>query len=375
MIKILHVLSDSNVGGAGKWLVEFLKYYNKERFKISVAIPEGSELKKYIEKFNNVDLYQIKGIRDKSFSFSGIVNSLRLMKKINPDIVHTSSVLSSRLAAIFLNIKSIYTKHCVYEPKKIFTKKIFRKINNSLNTKTCEKIIAVAEDAKSNLIKLGIDEKKICVILNGVSELKKLSPLEIKAIKEKYKIKPNKKIVGIIARLSQSKGHMLFLETIKTIKNLGIKNIIFIIAGSGKMEKPLKEKIKKLCLEDLVIMTGFLDNVTEIMNIIDVQVNCSIEGEATSLSLLEGLSIGKPCVVTDAGGNSKIIKNEVNGFVVPIKKPKKMAECLIKILNDDETYLKFSKSCIEIFKKKFTAKTMTEKIEKIYEEIFNISAN
>ena len=102
------------------------------------------------------------------------------------------------------------------------------------------------------------------------------------------------------------------------------------------------------------------------MNIIDVQVNCSFGTEATSLSLLEGMSLGKPAVVSDFGGNPGVIKDGQNGFVVPTHNPKAVAEKLKLLFCDEELYKKMCLESKKIFESTFTAKRYAENIDNIY---------
>ena len=43
-IRVLHVLTDKNIGGAGRWLLYYLKYHNREEFDVRVVLPLGSQL-------------------------------------------------------------------------------------------------------------------------------------------------------------------------------------------------------------------------------------------------------------------------------------------------------------------------------------------
>ena len=53
MIKVLNIISDSNIGGAGKCVLNFLKYYDRKKFAVKVVVPRGSLLKPEIEKLRN----------------------------------------------------------------------------------------------------------------------------------------------------------------------------------------------------------------------------------------------------------------------------------------------------------------------------------
>ena len=81
------------------------------------------------------------------------------------------------------------------------------------------------------------------------------------------------------------------------------------------------------------------------------------------------MSIGIPAVVSDFGGNPGVIKNGVNGFIVPKKNSRELYLKLKELLCDDELYSRLSNGSKEIFKKTFTAKAMTEQTEQIYTEV------
>ena len=179
---------------------------------------------------------------------------------------------------------------------------------------------------------------------------------------------PDEKVISIVARLTEVKGHKYLVEAAKIIKEKGIK-AKFIIAGTGDEEENIKNKIKELDVSDMVIMAGFLNNVTPLMNITDIQANCSFGTEATSLSLLEGMSLGVPAVVSEFGGNPGVIKNGENGFLVPTHNSKELAEKIALLIEDSTLYDKMKEKSLEIYKEKFTAKVYARNIEGVYSQI------
>ena len=130
-----------------------------------------------------------------------------------------------------------------------------------------------------------------------------------------------------------------------------------------------EEQINELGLEDTVIMMGFVSNVTAIMNLMDVQVNCSFGTEATSLSLLEGMSLGKPAVVSNFGGNPGVITDGVNGFMTPTHSVKELADKIELLFTDEILYERISANCKKIYNTKFTAQVNTRAIEEIYKQV------
>jgi len=142
-----------------------------------------------------------------------------------------------------------------------------------------------------------------------------------------------------------------------------------VIAGTGSYEEHLKEKVKELGREDDIIFTGFIKDVDALMNITYIQCNASYGTEATSLALLEGMSLGIPAVVSDFGGNPGVISDGDNGFLVRKKNSEALADGIRKLLADEKLYEQMSERAVEIFSHKFTAVAMTRQTEAYYDKI------
>ena len=365
--KIIEVSSDTNIGGAGKCLLALLENFDYSSFEVKVVLPKNSLLKPHIDKLN-IPVIEVDGIADKSLDAGAIGELKRIFKAEKPDLVHTHASMSARIAARQAGAKVIYTRHSVFKPSKKISQGPGKLINGMINNYLADGIIAVAEAAKDNLTDTGVSAKKIRVILNGVDALKETSESQKSQLRERFGVKSGEKVVSIVARLEDIKGHEYFIEAADELIKKGIK-ARFFIAGTGSYENVLKEKVKAMNLTDNVIFTGFITDVDKLMAITDVQANASYGTEATSLALLEGMSIGIPAVVSDFGGNPGVIKTGRNGIVVPKQNSHALAEGLEKLLTDDELYKKMSAGAREIFNSAFTSKAMTENTENYYKEI------
>ncbi len=364
MLKVLQVSSDTNIGGAGKCILTYLKHYDKARIDVAVALPKNSLLKAEIEALG-VKIFEMDITGDKSFDPKAIKKLLEVYKEFKPDIVHTHASMTARISARLYGAKIVYTRHSVFPPNPKLTHGLGKAVCGLVNNSTADKIIAVAEAAKQNICDIGVSEKKIDVILNGVEPLREYSADEIAEVKEKFGVPEGYKCAAIVARLNEVKGHKYFVEAAKLLKEQGVPAKL-LIAGTGDMEASIKQQIEEYGLQEDVLMLGFLTDVEPLMNIIDVQVNCSFGTEATSLSLLEGMSLGKPAVVSDFGGNPGVIKNGSNGFVVPTHDPAAVAEKLKELFCNDELYKSQCAESRKIFNSTFTAKKYAENIDNIY---------
>lgn len=360
MMKIMHVLSDMKIGGAGSWLMNLLGAIDKERFEIKVVLPQGSIL---ADKIRNLgfEVISVDGIKDKSYDAKAVNILYNIFRAERPDIVHTHASLSARLAAKRAGARIINTKHCI--DSRITG--IRRFAGAFINDRYCDNIIAVSEAVKRNVAENGVPEDKVSVIYGGINPLKILDNKEKSLIRQKWGITEEEIIVGIVARLAEVKGHKYFVDAMEIISRDN-DNVRFFIAGIGPKEEELRELIKQKGLTDRVVFTGFVDKVYEVFNIIDINVISSLS-EALCLSLIEGMSVGKPSVATDTGGIPEVIKDGYNGFLVPPGDACRLADAILKLIHDPELRNTMGDRGREIMEKSFTADIMAEKIEGLYE--------
>lgn len=364
MIKVLNISSDMNIGGAGRCVINFLKFYDRENFRVSVALPRGSLLKPELEKLDT-PVIEVDGIADKSLDLKAIRKLRRVIREAAPDLVHTHGVMSARIAARLAGCGIIYTRHSVFPISSVLRRNPGKWINGRVNGFFADEIIAVAQAAKKNLTDSGISPERVTVLLNGVPGLTPLPGDEIQKEKNLLGIEAGDFVIGILARLEEVKGHIHLLEAADILKKQGRK-IKVLIAGTGAMEEALVRKSEEMGLEDTVIFLGFVERVDRLLSIIDLQVNASFGTEATSLALLEGMSMGIPAVVSDYGGNPGVISHGENGLIFKARDSGALAAAIARVMDDSALLSDLRKKSAEIFEKKFTAEIYAEKIQAVY---------
>lgn len=367
MIKVINIISDSNIGGAGRCIINFLKYYDADKFEIVVILPEKSLLIPELLKLK-IKYIEASHIAEKSFDKNAVKILKKIIKEEKADVVHTHGNLSGRIAAKLCGCKIIYTRHSVFPVSKKISRGLGKFVNKSLNEFLSDDIIAVAEAAKDNLTEGGIAANKIKVILNGVEKVPTLCEQEIFEVKKSYDISEEDFTIGIIARIEHYKGHKYLIEATEILLNKGF-NIKTLIVGTGDYLDTLKDLVKDKKLEKNVLFTGFLSNVTDVLNILDIQINASFGTEATSLSLLEGMSLGIPAVVSDYGGNPGVITSGENGYIFKKQQSEDLAYYVEKIISDNDLFLKLKAKSFEIYENKFTARIYAKNIGDVYKKL------
>lgn len=362
MIKVIHVLSDMKVGGAGIWLLNLLDSIDRERFEVKVVLPEGSVL---VDKVKGLgfEAITVEGMRDRSFDTAAVGLLQGIFRKEKPHIVHTHASLSARLAAKLSGVSIINTKHCLDSRKTGIKRLAGAFVNNQLS----DRLVAVSEAVRKNMLDNGADKEKISVIYGGIRPVRELEDKEKSEVRRKWGISDQEIIVGIVARLAEVKGHEFFLKAAEIISREK-KDVKFVIAGGGPLESMLKEQAKELGIEARVVFTGFIENIYEILNILDINVISSLS-EALCLSLIEGMSIGKPSVGTDTGGVPEVVRDGHNGFLVPAGDPDKLAAAVLKLIDDPQLRKTMGDRGRTIAAQSFTAAAMANSIEELYEAV------
>lgn len=364
MIRVLNVISDSNVGGAGRVLLNYLRYTDAAQFETLVAVPRGSLLKAPLEEAGG-RVCEVDGLAERSYHRDDVRTLEALIDRVRPDIVHTHGALSGRIAGRRRGKTVIYTRHSVFPVPAKLRYPPGRWVNKLVNEHYADHIIAVSPAAKDNLTDAGISPKKITVILNGVAPVERAGEAERAALRKSLGLAPGDFVAGIAARIEPYKGHLLIVEAAEALRAAG-RPLKVLVAGTGSCEDELRREVERRGLGDTVLLLGFRSDVGALLSVMDVQLNASWGTEATSLALLEGMSLGLPGVVSDYGGNPWLFTDGDNGFVFPSGDAAALARALGRAMDEPETLEKMRRRAREVFHARFTGEQFARNIETVY---------
>lgn len=364
MIKVINILSDSNIGGAGRCLINYLKYCDRSQFDVSVILPTGSLLIPEVEA-TGIRVIEVDGIAEKSFSPEAIGALRRILKAEKPDIVHTHGSFSGRVAAKLCGCKIIYTRHSAFPVPKHLQKGPGHWFNGMVNGFFADSIIAVSPANAENLIESGVSEKKITVMMNGVEPVPRSSEAVCSELRCKLQIPEGVFTGGILARLEPYKGHRILLEAAKQLSDEG-RDFRILIGGKGPAQDDILQGIQELGLQDKVLFLGFVRNVPDILSILDVQLNCSYGTEASSIALIEGMSLGLATVASDYGGNPWQVDDGQTGLLFRTGDASDMADKLRILMDDPQLLSQMQAQAYEAYCNRFTGAIFAKNIEKVY---------
>ena len=369
-MKVLHVITDTNFGGAGRYLLYLLSQPAFNSIEVAVACPEG-ELGKRIDA-SGIRRIPISG-RDMSYGHKLTWELIRVIGAERPHVVHTHSCLSARLAARLRRVPVVYTKH---NQVRIPNEKgvtppppgpVRRVLNGLVASALSDRVIAVSEGAARELAESGVKKSMVVAIPNGID----LAPYKVAWKKRQAESRGASAkrgfLVGTVARLHRQKALDVMLEAAKLVL-ASEPSTRFVIAGTGPMEDQLKAKIRELKLEPYVKMPGFVSDVPAFLAGLDIYV-LSSDYEGIALALVEATASGLPVVATAVGGVPEVIVDGFNGLLVPPRQPKALAQAIVRLLVDPDLARRMGDAGRKRAEELFDAKVMAEKTVKVYEEV------
>jgi glycosyltransferase involved in cell wall biosynthesis len=154
---------------------------------------------------------------------------------------------------------------------------------------------------------------------------------------EKYrkmlKLKDSNKVIGCVAELIPRKNHSMIIDSAAEVIQSD-KNVIFLFVGSGSHEKKLKDIIKEKGLEEYFLFTGRIDDVPSILGVMDIFVLVSIY-EGLPRAIQEGMAVGLPIIASDIRGNSDLITDGENGYLVKLGDSTDLTDKIVKLLKNE----------------------------------------
>lgn len=354
-IKIIHIITSLNFGGAERMLLDLARGFSSEFFEIKVVtVVRGGSLE---EDFKETGI-EVRVFEKRGKVGLGVIWKLwRFLRHEKPDIVHThlfGGDTWGRIAAILARVPVIISTEHNTNFDEGWVKRKLKKFL-SLFTK---KIVAVSEAVKNYSVSRDkIKEKKIAIIANGIN-LDKFS-----GIPEKEFGDPP--VIGVVGRLEEQKGHKYLFEALNLIKIIPWK---LWVVGDGSKKNELERLAKDLNLRERIIFLGARKNIPEILSGIDIFAFPSL-WEGLGLAALEAAAAGKPIVASRVGGIPEIISDGETGILVEPKNVKSLADGLERVLLGKIDAKEMGARAKKMVQEKFGAEKMAEAYDKLYKEL------
>lgn len=336
--KVVYILSDINKSLAFEWIADKL---NKDKILLTFILigSAGSELASYL-RIKNIPYHEINFQR-RSQSFSVLIQTIRILRSIRPDVVHTHLFYANLIgltASWLLKIKKrIMTRHHAMIHYIEYPKgRKWDVICNGLAT--C--VVAISENVRKILLSRDkIDSTKVSLIHHGfvLTYFSTFNMDRVHEIRSRYKFEYKAPVIGVISRYIELKGIQYIVTAFQQILERYPNAHLVLANAQGNYSSFIKKMLRDIPAASYSEII-FESDLAELYQTFDVYVHVPIDErrEAFGQTYVEALAAGVPSVFTLSGVAPEFIKHEHNALVVPFEDAHAIATSVIRILEDDQ---------------------------------------
>lgn len=373
-VRILHVHTLPVVSGSG--INTFLTMEGSRRCGADVALAAapGGRLEDQVRQAG-MGFFPIRNFVSELSPFKdlhALSQLLRLLAREKFDIVHTHNSKAGflgRMAARRNRIPIvIHTIHgfAFHEEESWLRRRMFVNLER-LAAHWCDQMIAISQPMMLWAQQEGIAAaEKLVKIYSGIPVERFRSRLPSRKLQTRFGLEPDDVVIGVVSKLWEGKGHTILLEAVAHLVRQGLP-VKLLVVGEGHLEDKLKAKVRELKIEERVIFTGFLEDVSEVTAILDISALPSFY-EGMGRVVLEAMAAGKPVVASNVGGLTELVENEVTGYLIPPGDVGALADRLERLANDPDKRKEMGDRGSRRVRREHSAEKMVEMIHQVYRD-------
>jgi len=358
-IKLLHVITGLNVGGAEKAVYNLVKGLAAFQYRVDIAVLKGEmELKSDFEAMG-CRIYAI-GTRS-NCDVRGVYRLYKLISENKYDIVHGHLFRAEIFAAIASgfakNTRFIVTKH---NDPEYFSNWLYYLINRLTLLFLTDRVIAISDHVKRYFVRKGMcAEDKITRIYYGFETTTQ------RRTTDSTLSQSDQPIIGTIARLSRQKGVDVLLRAYRKLLKAG-SNCRLVVVGRGEEERELKKLSHALGIEKEIFWMGFRNDVLDLLSSFDIFILPS-RWEGFGMVLAEAMALEKPVVSTRVSAIPEIVVDFVTGLLVPPDDSERLAAAVRVLLADQSLRKRMGFAGKKRIEQEFTIENMIQETEELYQ--------
>jgi glycosyltransferase involved in cell wall biosynthesis len=372
-LKVTYLLTPITFGGAERVSLNFLGAVDRERFDIRPILLTrpweeegvfGRELRSLGYEYSAIPV--AKRPKGDYLRIWRVINLIHSLCRKHPcDVIHTHGYFADICGlpvARMMGIRGISTCHGFIDGDSKL--KLYNKIDKQ-TLKLCDRIIAVSEGIRGELVKNGIDGSRIEVIQNAVGPSADRDDFYWRSQKRQmFPGDSDEFIIGFVGRLSEEKGVGFLIEAAAALADEGAR-FKLVIVGDGPAKRDLEQLAKSRGLGTRTLFTGFQENIDSWLKSFDAFVLPSLT-EGTPMAMLEAMAFALPVVATAVGGVPKVLKNGCNGLLVPAANVAALTRAMKKLWEDPGLRSELGREGRQTIRKDHDIETWARRIEGLY---------
>jgi glycosyltransferase involved in cell wall biosynthesis len=359
-IRILHITDTLTSGGKERQLVELLRGFNKiDGFINELAVLSDIIHYDQVRSLGiNIHIFR----RSRPWDFRILDKLYHLVRQYRPNIIYSwesmCSVYASPIALIF---RSTLINGMIQSAPLFLNVKDYRRLLLTAPFST-----VILANSLAGLRAFRVDGKKGVCIQNGFNFDRINNLPDVNDVKRSLDIK-TKHVVGMIGRFDRQKDYSTFFKAAKLLCSER-KDITFVAVGEGPDLESFRVRLKSDGQANIRIL-GVSKRVEEIINTFSVGVLVSTNGEGIANVIMEYMALQKPVIATNAAGNREIVKDGVNGFLIPLGDENALAVRIREIIDRPDIGSAFGRAGRAIVEQKFGIEQMVQKHVELFRRL------
>ena len=258
----------------------------------------------------------------------------RIIKRLQPDVIHAHDPHGVALAALALSIGSGAAKG-EPAPALVAARRVdFHLKGNSFSRwkyRQVDCFIAASEAIRQMLVGDGVPADHTVTVHEGI-DVEHVIAAPAVNVHEAFWLPHGSPVVGNVAALVPHKGQRYLIDAAHLVVQQ-VPDARFVILGEGELREHLEKQVREHHLEKHVLLPGFRTDVLGCIKGFDLFAMSSVT-EGLGTSLLDAMACARPIVATRAGGIPEIVEDGVNGLLVPARDHHALAEAIVRALKD-----------------------------------------
>ena len=367
-MKIIHMISGGDVGGAKTHVLSLLAGLNKTETVHLICFTEGP----FADEARQLGI-PTTVIADSSLLRTG-KRILAMIRHDGYQVIHCHGARANMMGMLLrkkAGVPVISTIHSDYRldylgrPMAALT---YGNINK-IALRRFDAWVGVSAGMTDLLISRGFDPQRVYTLYNGVdfSRQPEIVPRDAYLKSIGLSVEEDTVVFGIAARINPVKDMTTLIRAFAaTVEEC--PNIRLVIAGDGEQEAEIRALARELCPSGTVCFAGWVQQIDSFYNALDVNVLTSLS-ETFPYALTEGARMHCATIASRVGGVPYLIDDGFNGLLFEPRDVAKLTSHMVYFARHREERLAMGEKLYEKARRDFSLEAMVSKQESIYETI------
>ena len=307
-----------------------------------------------------------------------------MLRKLEPQIVHTFDSkpgvwvrLAARVAGVPVVIGTLPGLGSLYARDNLTTR-LIRFVYERLQRFACGvsdlTIFQNNVDARQFVAAGIVPQEKTAVILGSGVATNLYSPARVSEterdrLRQELGVQSDAVVVSMVARVIRSKGVLEYMAAAQEVR-ARYPNVHFLLIGAND-----HESLDRLSAEELTLLRKSLTwpgprrDIPTILALSNIFVFPSAYREGVPRVLLEAASMGLPIITTDSPGCNEVVKNGMNGYLVPVGDPAALGRAIFRLVEQPELRRRFGWFSRQRAVERFDISVVAEQTRSMYREL------